>query len=306
METNNNYIDIERPIIQKFISFLKFERNLSENSVLAYIADVEKLQNYIYKNNISILNVTSLILQEFIYQLHDLGINPNSQARILSGIKSFYHFLMIDDYISVNPTDLIEAPKLGRKLPEVLSLEEIEIMISTIDLSTPEGQRNKAIIETMYSCGLRVSELVNLKFTDIYVEEQYVIVTGKGNKQRLVPISETALKEINNYILYRNLQKIKKGYDDFIFINRLGTSLSRIMIFNIIKDCCDKAGIKKNISPHTLRHSFATHLLEGGANLRAIQMMLGHEKITTTEIYTHVDKSFIRKEIFEHHPRNKR
>ena len=306
METNNNYIDIERPIIQKFISFLKFERNLSENSVLAYIADVEKLQNYIYKNNISLLNVTSLILQEFIYQLHDLGINPNSQARILSGIKSFYHFLMIDDYISVNPTDLIEAPKLGRKLPEVLSLEEIEIMISTIDLSTPEGQRNKAIIETMYSCGLRVSELVNLKFTDIYVEEQYVIVTGKGNKQRLVPISETALKEINNYILYRNLQKIKKGYDDFIFINRLGTSLSRIMIFNIIKDCCDKAGIKKNISPHTLRHSFATHLLEGGANLRAIQMMLGHEKITTTEIYTHVDKSFIRKEIFEHHPRNKR
>ena len=306
METNNNYIDIERPIIQKFISFLKFERNLSENSVLAYIADVEKLQNYIYKNNISLLNVTSLILQEFIYQLHDLGINPNSQARILSGIKSFYHFLMIDDYISVNPTDLIEAPKLGRKLPEVLSLEEIEIMISTIDLSTPEGQRNKAIIETMYSCGLRVSELVNLKFTDIYVEEQYVIVTGKGNKQRLVPISETALKEINNYILYRNLQKIKKGYDDFIFINRLGTSLSRIMIFNIIKDCCDKAGIKKNISPHTLRHSFATHLLEGGANLRAIQMMLGHEKITTTEIYTHVDKSFIRKEIFEHHPRNKK
>ena len=274
--------------------------------VLAYIADVEKLQNYIYKNNISLLNVTSLILQEFIYQLHDLGINPNSQARILSGIKSFYHFLMIDDYISVNPTDLIEAPKLGRKLPEVLSLEEIEIMISTIDLSTPEGQRNKAIIETMYSCGLRVSELVNLKFTDIYVEEQYVIVTGKGNKQRLVPISETALKEINNYILYRNLQKIKKGYDDFIFINRLGTSLSRIMIFNIIKDCCDKAGIKKNISPHTLRHSFATHLLEGGANLRAIQMMLGHEKITTTEIYTHVDKSFIRKEIFEHHPRNKK
>ena len=306
METNNNYIDIERPIIQKFISFLKFERNLSENSVLAYIADVEKLQNYIYKNNISLINVTSLILQEFIYQLHDLGINPNSQARILSGIKSFYHFLMIDDYISVNPTDLIEAPKLGRKLPEVLSLEEIEIMISTIDLSTPEGQRNKAIIETMYSCGLRVSELVNLKFTDIYVEEQYVIVTGKGNKQRLVPISETALKEINNYILYRNLQKIKKGYDDFIFINRLGTSLSRIMIFNIIKDCCDKAGIKKNISPHTLRHSFATHLLEGGANLRAIQMMLGHEKITTTEIYTHVDKSFIRKEIFEHHPRNKK
>ncbi len=306
METSNNYTDTENQIIKKFTSFLKFERNLSANSVSAYISDVEKLQSFLYNQNVSLVTAGREIVQQFIYQLHDLGISPNSQARILSGIKSFYNFLRLDDYISVNPTDLIDTPKIGRKLPEVLSIEEIDMVLRVPDLSTTEGQRNKAIIETIYSCGLRVSEAVNLKFTDIYADQGYIIVTGKGNKQRLIPISDSALNEINKYMLFRNEQKIKKGYDNFVFINRLGTTLSRIMIFNIIKDYCDKAGIKKTISPHTLRHSFATHLLEGGANLRAIQMMLGHEKITTTEIYTHIDRTFIKNEIFSHHPRNKR
>ncbi len=306
MENSKNYIDNENRIIKKFTSFLKFERNLSDNSIEAYLSDVEKLQSYIYKDDISLLNVNRELIQQFIYQLHDIGISPNSQARILSGLKSFYNFLRIDDYISVNPTDLIDTPKLGRKLPEILSIEEIDMMLAIPDLSTPEGQRNKAIIETMYSCGLRVSETINLKFTDLYLDQGYIIVTGKGNKQRLIPISDSAIKEIKKYILFRNEQKIKKGYDNFIFINRLGTSLSRIMIFNIIKDYCSAASIKKIISPHTLRHSFATHLLEGGANLRAIQMMLGHEKITTTEIYTHIDRTFIRNEIVAHHPRNQK
>ena len=306
MENSKNYIDNENRLIKKFPYFFKFERNLSYNSIEAYLSDVEKLQSYIYKDDISLLNVNRELIQQFIYQLHDIGISPNSQARILSGLKSFYNFLRIDDYISVNPTDLIDTPKLGRKLPEILSIEEIDMMLAIPDLSTPEGQRNKAIIETMYSCGLRVSETINLKFTDLYLDQGYIIVTGKGNKQRLIPISDSAIKEIKKYILFRNEQKIKKGYDNFIFINRLGTSLSRIMIFNIIKDYCSAASIKKIISPHTLRHSFATHLLEGGANLRAIQMMLGHEKITTTEIYTHIDRTFIRNEIVAHHPRNQK
>ena len=210
MENSKNYIDNENRIIKKFTSFLKFERNLSDNSIEAYLSDVEKLQSYIYKDDISLLNVNRELIQQFIYQLHDIGISPNSQARILSGLKSFYNFLRIDDYISVNPTDLIDTPKLGRKLPEILSIEEIDMMLAIPDLSTPEGQRNKAIIETMYSCGLRVSETINLKFTDLYLDQGYIIVTGKGNKQRLIPISDSAIKEIKKYNLFRNEQKIKK------------------------------------------------------------------------------------------------
>lgn len=294
-----------KDIISKYHTYIRLEKSLSPNSVDAYMRDLEKLVSYAKTENLDITGITYLDLQQFISQLHDIGIHPRSQARILSGIKSFYHFLLIDEYITSDPTELLEAPKIGLKLPEVLSINEINRLLDSIDLSKAEGQRNRAMLEVLYSCGLRVSELTNLRFPDVYFNEGFIRVEGKGSKQRLVPISDTALKEIRLYLFDRNAVQIKKGYDDFLFLSRRGTGLSRIMVFHIIKEQAVLAGITKNISPHTFRHSFATHLLEGGANLRAIQLMLGHEKITTTEIYTHIDREFLRNEILDHHPRSR-
>ena len=246
-------------------------------------------------------------LENFVCTLQDLGIGPRSQARIISGIKSFYKFLAMEGYITASPTQLLEAPKMGRHLPQVLTVKEIDRMIDCIDMSKPEGQRNRAIIETMYGCGLRVSELVGLKLSNVFFDEEYIVVEGKGNKQRIVPIGEVALHNMRLYLEQSRCNMvIKRGYEDILFLNRRGAQLTRVMVFYIIKQLCALAGIRKTVSPHTLRHSFATHLLEGGAHLRAIQQMLGHESITTTEIYVHIDRSRLRREILEHHPRNKK
>lgn len=291
-------------IVRKYRQYLKLEKGLSDNTINAYQTDLEKLQCFLKSEGISVLDVTLNDLQRFSAGLHDIGIHPRSQARILSGIKSFFHFLVLADYLEADPSELIEGPKIGFKLPEVLTVEEIDAIISAVDLSKPEGQRNRAILETLYSCGLRVSELCSLKLSDLYFDEGFIKVTGKGNKQRLVPISPRAIKEIRYWQQDRNLWRIKPGFEDYVFLARWGKSISRIMIFHLIKELAAKAGITKNISPHTFRHSFATHLLEGGANLRAIQCMLGHESIATTEIYTHIDRHMLRSEIIEHHPRN--
>lgn len=296
--------DKRNVIIRKYKQYLTLEKSFSPNTLDAYLTDLDKLLAYLTLANIDILDVTLENLHEFAAGLHDIGIHARSQARILSGIKSFFRFLLLEDYIQADPTELLESPKKGFKIPEVLSVEEIDSIISTIDLSKKEGQRNRAILETLYSCGLRVSELINLKLSDLYFKEGFIKVEGKGNKQRLVPISPRAIKELNNYFIDRNQIDIKKDYEDYVFISRRGTKLSRIMVFHIIKEQTELAGITKNVSPHTFRHSFATHLLEGGANLRAIQCMLGHESITTTEIYTHIDRHMLRSEIIEHHPRN--
>lgn len=292
-------------IIQKYRNYLLLERSLSQNSIEAYVDDVVKLIAFIEDENLSFRDVTLDNLQQFIARLYDIGINVRSIARIISGIKSFFNFLLIDGYIEKDPTELLETPKIGFKLPIVLSLDEIERLMSVIDLSTKEGQRNKAIIEMLYGCGLRISELTNLKFSDLYLDEGFIKVEGKGGKQRLVPISHTAINELNNYLLDRKQADAKKGHEDIVFLSKRGTAISRIMVFHFIKEYAERAGIRKNISPHTFRHSFATHLLEGGANIRAIQLMLGHERITTTEIYTHIDREFLRQEIIAHHPRNK-
>ena len=292
-------------ILVKYKQYLKLEKSLSDNTVDAYLTDLDKLLAYLTLENINILDVRLENLEDFSAGLHDIGIHPRSQARILSGIRSFYRFLIMEDYLKADPTELLESPQTGFKLPEVMTVEEIDLLIGSIDRSTKEGQRNRAILETLYSCGLRVSELCNLKLSELYFEEGFIKVEGKGSKQRLVPISETAIKEIKNYLYDRNHVAVKKGFEDILFLSRRGTALSRIMVFHIIKQQTEMAGIKKNVSPHTFRHSFATHLLEGGANLLAIQEMLGHEKITTTEIYTHIDRQFLRKEILEHHPRSK-
>ena len=244
-------------------------------------------------------------MQQFVAQLQDVGIHPRSQARIISGIKSFFHFALLDGFITSDPTELLESPKIGLKLPVILSVNEVDNIISSINLSEPEGHRNRAMLEVLYSCGLRVSELITLKFSDIYPDEGFIRVTGKGNKQRLVPISAIALNEIDNYLITRKNMIVKKGHEDTLFLNRRGSGLSRVMVFYIIKQQVIVAGIKKTVSPHTFRHSFATHLLEGGANLRGIQLMLGHEKITTTEIYTQIDRTFLRSEILLYHPRSK-
>lgn len=291
-------------IVRKYKNYLLLERSLSQNSIDAYIEDVAKLLGFLESENLKLRDITLDNLQQFVAQLYDLGINARSVARIISGTKSFFNFLLLDNYIDSDPTELLETPKIGFKLPTVLSLDEIEKIMSVIDLSTKEGQRNKAIIEVLYGCGLRISELTGLKFSDLFLEEGFVKVEGKGNRQRLVPISHTAIKELRNYIMDRKQMDVKKGYEDSVFISKRGTPISRIMVFHFIKQYAEIAGIKKNISPHTFRHSFATHLLEGGANIRAIQLMLGHEKITTTEIYTHIDREFLRQEIIEHHPRN--
>ena len=291
-------------ILVKYRQYLKLEKSLSDNTVDAYLTDLDKLLAYLTLENINILDVRLENLEDFSAGLHDIGIHPRSQARILSGIRSFYRFLIIEDYLESDPTELLESPQTGFKLPEVMTVEEIDLLIGSIDRGTKEGQRNRAILETLYSCGLRVSELCNLKLSELYFEEGFIKVEGKGSKQRLVPISPRAIKEIRLYFTDRNLMKIKPGFEDFVFISNFGKNISRIMVFHIIKELAERIGLKKKISPHTFRHSFATHLLEGGANLRAIQCMLGHESIGTTEIYTHIDRNMLRSEIIEHHPRN--
>ena len=299
MQQGNNIID-------KYKTWLRLEKSLSANSIEAYLTDLDKLIRFVESEGKDFATISYQDLQQVVAQLRDIGIHPRSQARIISGIKSFYRFLLLDEYITADPTELLESPKIGLKLPEVLTVNEINDILDTIDLSLPEGQRNRAMLEVLYSCGLRVSELISLRYSDVYFDEGFIRVEGKGSKQRLVPISETAIREIKNYLLDRNRMVVKKGFEDILFLSRRGTALSRIMVFHIIKQQTEMAGVHKNVSPHTFRHSFATHLLEGGANLRAIQEMLGHEKITTTEIYTHIDRQFLRKEILEHHPRSRR
>lgn len=288
----------------RYRQYLKLEKGLSDNTIAAYLTDLDKLLSYLMLEKKDWLDVTLSDLEHFSAGLHDIEIGARSQARILSGVRSFYHFLVLEDYIEQDPTELIESPQIGRHLPDVLTVEEINNLIACIDRSSNEGQRNCAILETLYSCGLRVSELCNLKLSDLYFNEGFIRVLGKGSKQRLVPISPRAIQELNDYFEIRASGRIRHGYEDFVFISRLGKNISRIMVFHIIKQLADMIGLKKTISPHTFRHSFATHLLEGGANLRAIQCMLGHENLSTTEIYTKIDNTRLREEILEHHPRN--
>jgi len=291
--------------IKGFKSYLQIERSLSINSVQAYIRDVKKFANYAIPLELNELKINREDISEFLNTLQNDNISARSQARIISGIKAFYKYLIIEDYIKHNPTELIESPKIGLKLPDTLSLIEIDKLIAVIDLSNKQGERNRAIIETLYSCGLRVSELTNLKLSNIYFNEGYIKVIGKGDKERLAPIGGKALKYLQIYINeVRNHQTIKKGQEDFVFLNNRGAGLTRVMIFLIIQKLAEKIGLKKKISPHTFRHSFATHLIEGGADLRAVQEMLGHESITTTEIYTHLDKDYLRSNIIQFHPRS--
>ena len=290
--------------VQEYVRWLKLEKSLSANTVEAYQQDLQKLLDFLDAEGLDFLEATSDDLERFNAGLHDIGIHPRSQARILSGIKSFYRFLLLADYLQADPSELIEGPKTGLHLPEVLTVDEIDRIIDAVDMDKPEGQRNRAIIETLYSCGLRVSELCNLRLSDLYFDEGFIRVTGKGDKQRLVPISPRAVKEIRYWQMDRNGWRIKPGHEDYIFLARRGNRISRIMVFHLVKELAERAGIAKTISPHTFRHSFATHLLEGGANLRAIQEMLGHESIATTEIYTHIDRQMLRSEIILHHPRN--
>ena len=291
-------------VVRSYQRYLKLQRGFSPHTVEAYQRDLEKLLNYLKQEGKTVDDVQLEDLQHFAVTLHELGIGPSSQCRILSGVRSFFRFLELDGWREDDPSELLESPVLGEHLPEVLSEEEVDMLEGSIDLSKWEGQRNKAIIEVLFSCGLRVSELVNLKLSSIYVDEQYVRVMGKGSKERLVPISPKALRELDLWFVDRNLMKIKPGEEDYVFLNRRGAHLTRTMILIMIKRQAEEAGIQKTISPHTLRHSFATALLEGGADLRAIQAMLGHESIGTTEIYTHIDMSTLRQEILEHHPRN--
>jgi integrase/recombinase XerD len=291
--------------IKEFVSYLKIEKGLAENSIFAYQNDVAKLHDFSIGIGKNAEQISYQDLKLFIAALYDLGLSARTQARIISGIKQFYGYLLLENYISIDPSELLDQPKVGRKLPEVLTIEEIDQLIGAIDMSKTEAHRNKAIIETLYSCGLRVSELVNLRFSDLFFEEGFVRVIGKGNKERLVPVSSSVEKEIliyNDHV--RRHQLIKKGNENVVFLNRRGAKLTRVMIFIIIKDLAERIGLNKSISPHTFRHSFATHLLEGGANLRAIQEMLGHESITTTEIYTHLDQRYLKEAILSFHPRN--
>jgi integrase/recombinase XerD len=295
-----------RAAVDDYINFIRVEKSLSGNSVSAYKHDVESLMVYGDSIGVEPENITMNQIQEFLNHVDESGLNKRTQARILSGIRGFYKYLMIEEIIDIDPTGLIEGPKIGRKLPEVLTLDEIDEIEASFDLSRPDGQRNKTMVETLYSCGLRVSELVNLKLTDLFFEQGFIKVVGKGNKERLVPVGEKAIKEINLYIGYRNsvTSQIKRDSENILFLNRRGSRLTREMVFTIIKKHAKLAGIRKSISPHTFRHSFATHLVEGGADLRAVQEMLGHESIQTTEIYTHLDKEFLRDTILRFHPRS--
>jgi len=289
-----------------FEAFLKLERSLSPHSVQAYLRDLDKLVDFLELSELdpSPKEISQADIRSFIAHLSDLGIAARTQARILSGLKSFFDFLSLEGVLDESPAELIESPKIGMKLPEVLSIAEIDEMIASIDLSKPEGERNRAILETLYSCGLRVSELTGLKLSNLLKEEGFVRVEGKGGKERLIPIGKSALKFIDFYLkAQRNHQAIDPASDDILFLNRRGRALSRVMIFNIVKELAERAGIQKNISPHTFRHSFATHMVEGGADLRAVQEMLGHESITTTEIYTHIDRQYLKDAIIQFHPR---
>jgi integrase/recombinase XerD len=289
-----------------FKEYLQLELSLSENTIDAYMHDVQKLRTFAEnRNNLNIDDITEAHIQEFLADLYDSNFDRKSQQRILSGIKSFFSFLELENELNANPAELVESPKSERKLPVFLSVDEIDRMISSIDLSEPLGHRNAAIIETLYSCGLRVSEVVDLRISNVHFADEFIRVTGKGDKERLVPIGESAIKSMKLYLARRKLMRINKKSEDIVFLNRSGNKLSRIAVFNLIKKYAKKAGISKNISPHTIRHSFATHLLENGADLRAIQQMLGHESILTTEIYTHLDQKFIKNTILAYHPRSR-
>lgn len=293
--------------LKGFRNYLRLERSLSDNSIQAYLRDVRKLEQFldIHKNASSPAQVTTRQLKDFLEYLHELGMSAHSQARIISGLRGFFNYLIGEELIQQDPSELIEAPRLGRKLPDTLDYHEIEKILAAIDLSTPEGTRNRAMLEVLYSSGLRVSELVNLKQASVYPDIGFLRVIGKGNKERLVPIGKEALKYLLIYQeQVRPNQKIQEGFESFVFMNRRGKPLSRVMVFTIIKDLVAKAGIRKSVSPHTFRHSFATHLIEGGADLRAVQEMLGHESITTTEIYTHLDRDYLKQVIREFHPRS--
>ncbi|MGQ1788473.1 site-specific tyrosine recombinase XerD [Saccharicrinis sp. GN24d3] len=293
--------------IEEFRGYLKVEKGLSDNSIHAYVTDLTKLVQFLKDKGYELgpEGVTLANLKEMMEWVTEKGISPRTQARIISGIKSFYKFLLIEEKIDRDPTALLESPKIGRKLPEILSVDEIDSIINAIDIKKPEGQRNKAILETLYSCGLRVSELIELKISNLFFESGFIKIEGKGNKERLVPISTKAIKEINLYLSeYRRNLKIHVDSEDILFLNRRGKKLSRVMIFTIIKNLVAKLGFEKNVSPHTFRHSFATHLIDGGANLRAVQEMLGHESIITTEIYTHLDKEYLKNTMIQFHPRS--
>lgn len=296
----------ETNIVRGYVRFLKLERNFSANTLEAYQRDLQKLLIYVRDRGLDLRSLSLSDLQHFSAGLHDIGIQPSSHCRILSGIRSFFRFLQLDGYRDDDPTELLESPQIGDHLPEVLTEEEVDRLESSIDLSKWEGHRNRAIIEVLFSCGLRVSELTNLKLSNIYMEEQFIRVLGKGTKERLVPISSRAIHELELWFIDRNQMTIKSGEGDYVFLNRRGAHLTRNMIHTMIKRQSAEAGIKKNISPHTLRHSFATALLEGGADLRVIQALLGHESIDTTVIYTHIETSVLRRELLAHHPRNKR
>ena len=291
-------------IADAYRRYMKLERNFTPNTLDAYTRDIEKLLNYFNTEGVDPLSAKLADLQAFAASLHDIGIGPRSQCRILSGVRAFYHFLLTDGYIADDPSELLESPQLGDHLPEVLTTEEVDRLEQAVDLTKWEGQRNKAIIEVLFSCGLRVSELVTLRLSDLYLDERFIRVIGKGRKERLVPISESAIRQLCLWFVDRNHMDIKPGEEDYVFLNRRGAHLTRTMILIMVKRLGAEAGIDKTISPHTLRHSFATALLEGGADLRAIQEMLGHESIGTTEIYTHIDTHELRREILEHHPRN--
>lgn len=304
-KNQQNYLSIDKSILRRYNQYLQLEKSLSPNTLEAYQNDLNHLLEFLQEKNLCYKNVTIEDLQHFCAVLIDLGISARSLARTLSGLRSFYRFLLLEGEVENDPTELLEGPKIDRHIPDVLTVEEIDRMISCIDLSKQEAQRNRAILEVLYSCGLRVSELCQLKLSSLYLDEGFIRVEGKGNKERLVPISEKAIKELNFWFSERVHIPIKPGNEDYVFVSfRRGGALTRVMVFYIIKELAERAGIHKSISPHIFRHSFATHLLEGGANLRAIQSMLGHESIGTTEIYTHIDTARIREEILNHHPRN--
>ena len=297
----------QQQIVRRYYQYLKLEKASSHNTLDAYMRDLDKFLRFVKDEGKNVEDVKLEDLHNFSALMCDIGIGPRSLSRILSGVRSFYHFLVLSDVMEVNPTELLQFPKQSKHLPDVLTVEEIDAIEAVIDLSDPEGQRNKAIIETMFSCGLRVSEIISLKRSNLFLDEEFIKVEGKGAKQRLVPISAKAVRELRLYFLDRNELPVPIEYEDYVFVSRRRKKpLTRVMVFLMIKECVARAGIKKTVSPHTLRHSFATSLLEGGANLRAIQAMLGHESIATTQIYTHIDTTHLRSEILEHHPRNRK
>lgn len=301
MKEENNWLLLKR----EFGRFLKFERGLSDNSIEAYLNDVSKLEVYSEENKLTLQQITSKDIQRFLIWINGFGISPFTQSRLLSGLKTFYNFLLLEYDWENNPVELIQAPRIARKIPSVLNIQEIDQLINAIDLSTPEGMRNKTILEVLYGCGLRVSELVGLKLSNLYLDVEFIKVEGKGNKERLIPIGSQAIKYLKIYINeVRPHIKVKSGQEDFVFLNKRGAALSRVMVFIVIKELATIIGLQKNISPHTFRHSFASHLVEGGADLRAVQDMLGHESITTTEIYTHIDRDYLQSVITQYHPRS--